>query len=275
MAVASQKRTRIVSFVVFGSKELYNFGAISNAELLPMIYPDWVGRFYVADDVPSLTVSTLMGMPHIQVVRFSRNDWPGRSAQLLRFFPASEEGVDAVLVRDSDSRVNCREATCVKHWLATDTRFHIMHESMHNSEYGEIMGGMWGARCAIDDISSCLSCAIPGLEDAVAMFIKDLSSSTGDGGGARRLVDEYGSDMEFLSKFVAPMLTAHNCVHHVDGNITRTLGSLRVPRLPFPPSPFLGFVWGSQWTVPATSTLLSRRAAHMFTAAFLPNYRRK
>lgn len=225
---------RLVSFAVFGTKELYTEGAVANAVLLPQIYPGWTGRFYLADDVPNSTVTKLDQMPHVEVVLFSRKVWPGRAAQLLRFLPASEKGVDAVIVRDSDSRVNLREAACVAEWLANTpvAQFHIMHESMHNAQYGEIMGGMWGARCCNDNISS--GCPVPCLADAVSAF-RTQGPSPEKGA-------EYGGDMAFLSGFLVPLLSAGNCVHHLDGDAGRSLGSLSLPRRRFPETSYLGFV---------------------------------
>ena len=43
---------KIISFSLWGTNPKYTIGAIKNADLAEEIYPDWVCRYYVAQDVP-------------------------------------------------------------------------------------------------------------------------------------------------------------------------------------------------------------------------------
>lgn len=233
---------KIISFVVFGKDSVYTLGAVENARLIEYIYPGWIGRFYVGDDVPDTVVNQLMDTPH-QVVRFSVADYPRRAAQILRFFPASEVGVDAFIVRDTDSRINPREAAAVAQWLEhPHAQFHLMHEAMHNDQYGEIMGGMWGARVItkgkepnLDETARAAETQVPcaGLIEAANAFL----SQEDEAGGC------YGDDMKFLSRYIGPLISEHNTVHHIDGDLDRQLGNLDVScRCPFPKTSYQGFV---------------------------------
>ena len=264
---------RVVSFVVFGDKPVYTRGAVENAKLIPLVYPGWTGRFYAGDDVPPTILEDLAAAGS-EIVPFDRLRWPGRSAQLLRFRPAGEVGVDAVIVRDTDSRVNPREAAAVAAWLSSGKRFHFMHEAMHDARYGAVMGGMWG--CCVAGAGSDDGAPVPGLAEAVAAFERRFECSEARGasweasGAELRAGDEprngndsgtpgaapssgaassiggaaYGDDMAFLDRAVVPLVTEGNALHHVDGDFGRALGALPAGllRLPFPASSFRGFV---------------------------------
>lgn len=217
---------RLVSFALYGAKRLYVRGALANAKLVPQVYGEkWAARFYVAD-VPEVVVDELCSLGS-QVIRYMNFQEPA-AGMLLRFLPAGDPALEAVVVRDADSRVNQREAAAVADWLGSAAPFHIMHESDHNGDYGPIMGGMWGARPA----------AASGLADALMLFLERRASN---GGLA------YGDDMTFLSEFIFPRLTARNTVHHVGGDVRRTIGGLQadtIPRRPMVGSPYRGFVGG-------------------------------
>jgi len=101
-----------------------------------------------------------------------------------------------------------------------------MHESQHDASYGEVMGGMWGARALDLDDVPC-----PGMSDALLDFFKS------EGGGCT-----YGDDMQFLSKLMMPQINDTNCIHHVDGDMSRQIGRLDIPRIPFPETPYRGFI---------------------------------
>ena len=42
----------LITFSLFGDNPLYCQGAVENANLARVIYPEWPVRFYVAQDVP-------------------------------------------------------------------------------------------------------------------------------------------------------------------------------------------------------------------------------
>ena len=43
---------RLITFSLFGDNPLYCQGAVENANIARVIYPEWTPRFYVAQDVP-------------------------------------------------------------------------------------------------------------------------------------------------------------------------------------------------------------------------------
>jgi hypothetical protein len=133
---------KLISFCLWGDNPVYNIGAIRNAELAKEIYPDWVCRYYVGKSTPTNTIEKLKTFDNVEIVEMDEEgDWTG---MFWRFYPASEESVDVVIVRDCDSRLNKREKDAVDEWLRSDKGFHIMRD--HPAHGTEILGGMWGSK---------------------------------------------------------------------------------------------------------------------------------
>jgi hypothetical protein len=144
----------IISFSLWGDNPKYTVGAIRNAELANQIYPGWICRFYVANDVPLPIIFNLEQFQNVQVVRMNEaGNW---KSMFWRFYPASEEDVDIMISRDTDSRLNHREKEAVAEWINSDSDFHIMRD--HPAHGFPILGGMWGAkRGAIQNIRNLIS----------------------------------------------------------------------------------------------------------------------
>ena len=130
---------KIISFAVWGSNPKYSKAAYENLLLQPTIYPDWICRFYVDDTVPKDVVSLLE--KDAEVVMMPRSD--GNYGLFWRFEPLKDNTIDRFIVRDSDSRLNPREAAAVKEWEESGKEFHIMRDNPQHNAY--ICGGMWGA----------------------------------------------------------------------------------------------------------------------------------
>ncbi len=130
---------KLITFSLFGDAELYCRGAVENARLAKEIYPDWVARFYVADDVPKKYTEQIRSHGAQVVMRERRNTYDGLR---WRFAPLMERDVEAWVSRDCDSRLNWREKAAVDEWLRTDKSLHIMRDA-YNHTY-PIMAGMFG-----------------------------------------------------------------------------------------------------------------------------------
>ena len=133
---------KIISFSLWGDNPTYTVGAIKNADLALEIYPGWICRYYVGKSTPIDIVSSLVERENTEVFVMSEpGNWTG---MFWRFYPASEPDVEVMLSRDTDSRLNLREAAAVDEWLAGDKNFHIMRDHPYHAT--EILGGMWGVR---------------------------------------------------------------------------------------------------------------------------------
>lgn len=132
---------KIVSYSLYNNRPKDVINAIINCLLLPKIYPDWIGRFYIDDTLPPCIEKLLRSFDYIEVVVMPRHR--GSEAMLWRFLPAAEHGT-VMISRDADSWLSVREKVCVDEWLASDKNFHIIRDHCYHSQ--KIMGGMWGVR---------------------------------------------------------------------------------------------------------------------------------
>jgi hypothetical protein len=174
---------RLVSMSVWGTNQKYLRGVRENAELMPRIYPGW--ELVVWTDAATRPFVTAPGATILV-----EENLGGIHGMFWRYFPLGWEGVNAILFRDADSRINPREAAAVQEWLAGPRQFHAMHD--HPAHTVPLMGGMWGAR--------------------------------GGGGlpSIRRLVERwsrweaYGDDQRFLESVLWPLVSDSVFVHGPD-----------------------------------------------------------
>jgi protein O-GlcNAc transferase len=133
---------KIISFSLWGDNPVYTQGAIRNAELAKEIYSDWICRYYIGKSTPNNIIESLRNFDNTEVIEMdNEGDWTG---MFWRFYPAGEDDVDVVIVRDCDSRLNNREKEAVNEWLNSDKGFHIMRD--HPWHTTAILGGMWGSK---------------------------------------------------------------------------------------------------------------------------------
>jgi len=133
---------KIISFSLWGEDPKYCVGAIKNADLALQFYPGWVCRFHVGTSTPIEYVNQLKSKNNTEVIeRQEKGNWEG---MFWRFLDASDFSVEVMISRDTDSRLDEREAAAVKEWLQSGKKFHIMRD--HPFHKTEILGGMWGVR---------------------------------------------------------------------------------------------------------------------------------
>ena len=101
---------RIVSYSLYGTNDLYVQGALRNVRLVPKIYPGWTPRVYVSQEVQQETIDALLA-EGAEVVRKERQGLI--DGMFWRFLPVGDPSVDAVIIRDTDSRPTVREALAV------------------------------------------------------------------------------------------------------------------------------------------------------------------
>lgn len=174
---------RVLSFCLYGDKPLYLHGAIMNARTAGQWYPDWSCRFYVGVSVPREVCEQLEAAGAL-VIHVDGPETP--SAMLWRFRPVYEEDVQAIMVRDCDSRFGRREREAVSEWLGEGRPFHIMRD--HPAHRAPILGGLWGATG-------------PGL----VVMREALAQAP--------LPDVPGVDQYFLTRYVYPFVKKDACIH--------------------------------------------------------------
>jgi len=176
---------KLLSFAVWGTDPKYLFGATKNAILAEEIYPDWKSRFYVSQEVPFPWLYNLKKIRNVEVIQIPKlGDW---TFSFNRFLPMSERGVDAVISRDTDSRLSLREKTAVDQWIESDKGFHIMKDHPWHYTY-PILAGMFG----------CKSNVIENISEDIASFEK---------------TNWYHSDQEFLKHIIYPRIEDNVMIH--------------------------------------------------------------
>jgi hypothetical protein len=132
---------KIISFSLYGWDYKYFHGALCNAELAKIIYPDWICRFYCGTSVPEHIVNQLKSYDNTEVILMEENTQ--YSYMMWRFLPVDEDDVEITLSRDADSRLSYREKTCVDIFVKSDSLFHsIQDHTCHDN----VMGGMWAMK---------------------------------------------------------------------------------------------------------------------------------
>ena len=133
---------KVISFSLWGNNPIYCVGAIRNAELAMKHYPGWICRYHIGKSVPEIYVDDLLKRGNVEInLRKELGDWTG---MFWRFEDASDPEVSVMVSRDTDSRIDHREAQAVQQWLASDKGFHIMRDHPYHAT--EILGGMWGVK---------------------------------------------------------------------------------------------------------------------------------
>jgi hypothetical protein len=132
---------KIISFSLWGDDPKYCIGAIKNAELRYVYYKDWICRFYIHKDVPSFYIDELNKIKNTEI-KISQNeaDWTFTTE---RFCAIDDNDISYVIFRDTDSRLNEREANAVDEWIKEDTCIHIMKDHPYHGSF-PILAGMWG-----------------------------------------------------------------------------------------------------------------------------------
>jgi protein O-GlcNAc transferase len=168
---------KIISFSLYGNDPKYTTGAIRNAELAKSIYPGWTPRFYIGRSVPFRITEILL--QHEAEIVEKYNEPEDSRATFWRFEVFSDNNAEFAIIRDTDSRLNLREAEAVNEWLKSGNTFHIMRDHPYHSM--PIMAGMWGARCI----------KLAGICNMIKDFQTDFIG--------------YGLDQLFLSQVIYPL----------------------------------------------------------------------
>ena len=96
---------RVVSYSLYGTNPLYIQGAIRNVRLVPKIYPGWTPRVYVSQEIDTRAIDELLAAG-AQVIRKHRSGLI--DGMFWRFLPVGDPTLDAVIIRDTDSRPTLR-----------------------------------------------------------------------------------------------------------------------------------------------------------------------
>lgn len=134
---------KLITYALWGNNPKYNIGAVKNAQLAGEHYPGWICRFYCAKDVPESTIKDLKTFTNTQIV--ACEDSIGWKYSVNRFLPMSEQGVERIISRDTDSRITAREVEAVNLWIEGGQAAHVMKNHPYHGGF-PMLAGMFGIR---------------------------------------------------------------------------------------------------------------------------------
>lgn len=138
---------RIITFSLWGDNPTYNIGAIKNAELASIYYPDFECWYYIhIPTVPVSTIEELEKKPNVRIIRKEGN-LNTCKPMTWRFEGIDDPDIEIMMSRDTDTRILLREKLAVDEWLKSDKIFHIMRDHPHHyNQSMKILGGMFGTK---------------------------------------------------------------------------------------------------------------------------------
>lgn len=146
---------KIISFSLWGNSPKYLIGALENAKLRKTIYPDWECVFYIQHEVDSDLVKELQSIKNTQtIIVEAPSDWRFATE---RFRAIDDADASHIIFRDTDSRLNEREAEAVNEWIKKDSILHIMRDHPYHGSF-PILAGMWGFNKKKEPITNLLGC---------------------------------------------------------------------------------------------------------------------
>lgn len=139
---------KIISFCLYGKKEVYNKGAIYNSLAAKKHYPDFEVWIYISskNDIDIDTYKKLLDMDNVKIIEMNDID-KSFGVSLWRYIPAfTEKNLNIFITRDLDSCLdNKRDLYVVKDWINSNEKFHIVQDHHGHHKY-PIMGGIWGVK---------------------------------------------------------------------------------------------------------------------------------
>jgi len=180
---------KVLSFCLWGNNPTYNIGAIKNAELAKILYPDFECWFYIhKDTVPKEIVDKLNSLENTKII-FKSGDLTNENCKprMWRYEPIDDLEVEIMLSRDTDTRILMREKLAVDEWLLSENLFHIMRDHPHHNFC--ILAGMFGTKKIPQ---------IPSWTNIINLYKK---------------TDNRMYDQDFLRDYIYPIIKNNSMIH--------------------------------------------------------------
>lgn len=235
---------------ISGQNPRYTYGAIRNAQLIPLYYPEWTLRVYVVPEknttgsyitnVPQSVIQKLRTLG-VDVVILNPDSFKNSSIsyELYKYLVIDDESVTRFLIRNPDHRISRRDRELVDHW------FKIDGDDNHSSIF-----------CAKDRDQAWNKNLVPGLfgvrNNTVIrniLGVNVVSSLLLDNKNVTHSIG-LNSEDEFLNKFLRPMLfmkSEMKCYNSAYSNVTNKDMDISnsIPSVPFPSGVAKGFALGT------------------------------
>jgi hypothetical protein len=127
----------IFCFCIYGTQSKYTQGLVENLNNIQSLFPTFQTYIYYASDVPAEYLAQYRSFPHVTLEPIT-SEIPMMS-RILYWKPHA-----TYFMRDADSRVTARDAACIRAFLASDMRAHVIRDHFYHKT--RIMGGTFGIR---------------------------------------------------------------------------------------------------------------------------------
>lgn len=217
---------KIISFCIYGNNPKYVNAALKNIKLQEQYYPDWICRFYVDKNIDETVLKELKETPSEVIIK---EPVKGHLGMLNRFEPLKDKTIDRFIVRDTDSRLNIREAEAVNEWIESGKEFHIIRD--HIQHRAPIVGGLWGASYKF----------INKIADKYDHMIKQYLDSL----DPLRIFSHprgpyFNTDQPFLWKYIWPMIINTHIAHIKNIPELKFTGNEKILKYELPDNSFCG-----------------------------------
>jgi hypothetical protein len=137
---------KIIAYSLYSSNRCnvnsYINGALKNQDLIKVLYPDFISRFYLSEDM--INVGNILKDKGAEVFYEKVLPFHTQTACMWRYKVLLEDDFDVVLFRDVDSYLSKREKNLVDIFLESDKNFHIIRDNIGHTN--RILAGMFGAK---------------------------------------------------------------------------------------------------------------------------------
>lgn len=153
-----QNSTKVIAMSVYGNSPKFTMGAIRNAQILPIYFPGWTLRVYVANP-NSNTIEKKWMVPERIIVRLKMLNVQIVYVDTTRIklqpkwwslLVADDPSVKYFLVRSANGRLSDRDAVAVSDFVQVstekpDTAFHCVRDHPKHASRA-VTDGLWGGR---------------------------------------------------------------------------------------------------------------------------------
>lgn len=174
-----------VSFCLYGPPSpKYYQGLLRNIEQIHTHFPGWAIYVYTGADVPSWFLD-MLGRADVRVRPTGKT---GPILMMYRFLAIDEPDVDAMIVRDADSRVHHRDRFAIQEFIVSRFKAHAIRDHPYHTT--PLLGGLWGMKKSVD---------LPAMAPLVEPYLDKPW--------------RFGDDQLFLRDIVYPKLMKYLLVH--------------------------------------------------------------
>jgi hypothetical protein len=174
----------VFSFALYGAPcYKYYTGLLENLIIIAKHYPDWKVYVYTGADVPETFINTIRSksaevvkVPHV-----------GHIVAMYRFLPIDNPDIECMIVRDADSRIHSRDRWAINEFVRSNLTFHSIRD--HSYHTIPILAGLWGVKKGVFQ---------NGIRSILEPYL---------------VPSKFGTDQEFLSKEVFPIVKNSILVH--------------------------------------------------------------